>query len=134
MIKEYVQRINGYAIKEGKILRLTIINENVYAKIDDSLLAQAVINIISNCIKYAKSEVIVTIYSEKNDVVIKISDDGNGIAQNDLPHIFDRFYKGKQGNFGLGLSIALSAVEFMGGSVKAYNEGGAVFEIRFMLN
>ncbi|MHB8131562.1 MAG: sensor histidine kinase [Mobilitalea sp.] len=132
MIKEYVQRINGYAIKEGKILRLNIINENVYAKIDDSLLAQAVINIISNCIKYAKSEVIVALYSEKNDVVIKISDDGNGIAQNDLPHIFDRFYKGKQGNSGLGLSIALSAVEFMGGSIKAYNDGGAVFEIRFI--
>ena len=60
----------------------------------------------------------------------KIFDDGIVIAQNDLPHIFDRFYKGKQGNSGLGLSIALSAVEFMGGSIKAYNDGGAVLKIR----
>ncbi len=132
MMKEYIQKINGYAVKEGKKLRLNVINENVYAKIDDTLLAQAVINIISNCIKYAKTEIIITVSLEKGYAVIKISDDGSGIAPNDLPHIFDRFYKGKQGNFGLGLSIALSAVEFMGGSMIAYNNEGAVFEMRFL--
>jgi two-component system, OmpR family, sensor histidine kinase CssS len=130
MVKEYVQKINGYAIKEGKNLQLIIKEDPVAAWIDDSLLAQAVINILSNCIKYAKSEVTVTVYSDGPAAMIKISDDGNGIAPNDLPHIFERFYKGKQGNFGLGLSIAQSAVEYMGGSIRAYNEEGAVFEIR----
>lgn len=129
MVKEYTQKINGYAVKESKLLHLDIQKDNIFARIDDSLLAQAVINIISNCIRYAKSEVMVSVYSDEKNAIIKISDDGNGIAESDLPHLFDRFYKGKQGNFGLGLSIAQSAVEFMGGSIQAYNNSGAVFEI-----
>ncbi|MDF2637012.1 MAG: signal transduction histidine kinase [Pelosinus sp.] len=132
MIKEYVQKINGYAMKEGKALHLHIESNDIHAKFDDSLLAQAVINIASNCIKYANSEVNITLYSQEHTAVIKIADDGNGIAESDLPHIFERFYKGKKGNFGLGLSIALSAVEFMGGTMKAYNNGGAVFEVRLI--
>jgi signal transduction histidine kinase len=127
-----VQKINGYAMKEGKALHLHIESNDIHAKFDDSLLAQAVINIASNCIKYANNEVNITLYSQDHTAIIKISDDGNGIAENDLPHIFERFYKGKKGNYGLGLSIALSAVEFMGGTIKAYNNGGAVFEVRLI--
>lgn len=130
MMKEYIQKINGYAIKEGKTIILNITDPNVIATFDENLLAQAVINIISNCIKYSKNEVLITIASEENNAVIKISDDGNGIDPNDLPHIFERFYKGKKGNQGLGLSIAKSAVELIGGSIKAYNHNGAVFELR----
>jgi two-component system, OmpR family, sensor histidine kinase CssS len=62
--------------------------------------------------------------------VIRITDDGNGISPADLPHIFDRFCKGNNGNFGLGLAIAKSAVEFMSGTIQADNDqNGAVFEI-----
>jgi signal transduction histidine kinase len=64
------------------------------------------------------------------NAVIRIADDGEGIAEADLPHIFERFYKGKGGSFGLGLAIAKSAVEFMGGTIAARNgEEGAAFEI-----
>lgn len=131
MVKEYLQRIEGYALKEGKRICLNTTSSEVFSKVDDTLLAQAVINIISNCIKYSKSEVTVDIFIENRYSVIKICDDGEGILEADLPHIFDRFYKGKKGNFGLGLSIAKAAVESMGGMITAYNDGGAVFEIRF---
>ena len=66
-----------------------------------------------------------------NTAVISIKDDGNGINESDLPHIFERFYKGKGGNFGLGLAIAKSAVEYMKGSIKAQNTPeGALFIIK----
>ncbi len=130
IMKEYVQRIEGYVLKEGKAIHLNILSDPIPAKIDDTLLSQAVINIISNCIKYAEKEVVITVFTDDDHAVVKISDDGNGIAEEDLPHIFERFYKGKKGDFGLGLSIAKSAVEFMGGSILAYNDNGAVFEIQ----
>lgn len=47
-----------------------------------------------------------------------MEDDGNGIASKDLPHLFERCYKGNGGNFGIGLAIATSAAERMKGSVK----------------
>lgn len=134
MIKEYIQKIEGYALKEGKIIHLDIKEEKLYATIDDTLLLQAVINILSNCIKYAEKEVWVTVFSQNNHSVIRISDDGKGITKQDLPYIFERFYKGKKGSFGLGLSIAKSAVEYMGGTIVAYNgPKGATFDINLYL-
>ena len=53
--------------------------------------------------------------------VIRICDDGNGINEGDLPHMFDRFYKGKNGKHGLGLAIAKAAVEQHQGTIRAYN-------------
>ena len=130
IIKEYVQRIDGYALREGKVIHLNVLSDTILTKIDETLLSQAFINIISNCIKFAEKKVLVSLFTDNNLAVVKISDDGNGIAEEDLPHIFERFYKGKKGDFGLGLSIAKSAVEFMGGSIIAYNDNGAVFEIQ----
>ena len=61
---------------------------------------------------------------------LTIRDDGPGIAENDLPHLFDRFYKGKNGNHGLGLSIAKRSMEYMGGDIAAESSpDGAVFTI-----
>ena len=128
-MKDYIQKINGYVHKESKSIRLDIVSDEILVKANNTLLSEAVINIISNGIKYAKSEIVVSVGSREGNAIIYISDDGNGIPQSDLPHIFERFYKGKNGNFGLGLSIAKSAVTSMGGDIKAYNKDGAVFEI-----
>ena len=58
-------------------------------------------------------------------------DDGPGIEPETLTHLFDRFYTGPDGRFGLGLPIAKSAVELMGDSITAENgdRGGAVFTV-----
>jgi signal transduction histidine kinase len=133
IIKEYIQKINGYAIKENKKLKLNIKDNNITIIVSDTLLSAAIINVISNCIKYARSEIEVSLFKQGDFAVIRIKDDGEGISQKDLPYIFERFYKGKKGNFGLGLSIAKSSIEFMGGSIKAYNNIGAVFELELPL-
>lgn len=64
-------------------------------------------------------------------VCVTVSDDGDGIAQEDLPHIFERCYKGKGGNFGIGLTIARSAALKMEGRLTAENPagGGAAFTL-----
>jgi signal transduction histidine kinase len=60
---------------------------------------------------------------------VEIADDGDGIGEEELPHLFERFYKGKKGNFGLGLAISKSAMESMGGNLTAFNRNGAVFRL-----
>jgi len=72
-----------------------------------------------------------TIYRE-----IVISDNGCGISKEDLPHIFERFYKGENSDdksFGIGLALARMIIVSQNGTVKAENitEGGARFTIRF---
>lgn len=87
-------------------------------------------NITFNCLRYAKTAANITLMEFNENAGIRVSDNGDGIPFSDLPHIFERFYKGRGGNFGLGLAIAKSSVEFMSGTVQAYNcEEGAVFEI-----
>ncbi|MBN2286099.1 MAG: HAMP domain-containing histidine kinase [Tissierellales bacterium] len=133
MIKEYLQKIRGYAIKENKELILSVNEDRIEVKVSDALLSAVVINIVSNAIKYAHSYAEVSLFTKGNSAVIKIRDDGSGIDEKDLPHIFERFYKGKKGHFGLGLSIAKSAVTSMGGEITVYNNQGAVFEISLPL-
>ena len=65
----------------------------------------------------------------ENAWVLSVADDGPGISPKDLEHLFERFYKGENGKFGIGLSLAQSCVEHMGGTLRAYNrERGAVLE------
>ncbi|MGB4437645.1 MAG: HAMP domain-containing sensor histidine kinase [Sedimentibacter sp.] len=134
VLKEYVQRMGGFAAKTQHHLKLLLPDYSLYILADDTLLSQAVINITSNCLRYAKTVTNIELLHVQSSAVIRITDDGNGISEIDLPHIFERFYKGNGGNFGLGLAIAKSAVEFMGGSICAYNgKIGAVFEISLPL-
>lgn len=129
IIKDYVLKVRGYAIKEEITVNLNVLNNDLYAFVDDSALTQAVINILSNSIRHAKTCVNIELFKRDFDIIIRIHDDGQGIDLNDLPYIFDRFYKGKNGNLGLGLSISKTAIEYMNGSLKAFNLDGAVFEI-----
>lgn len=120
-------------MREQKKINVMLPPDVIMIKANDALLSQAMINIISNGIKYAHSNVDIAISKENHMVMIKIKDDGDGIPVQDLPHIFDRFYKGKNGNFGLGLAIVKSAILSLKGSIRAYNENGAVFEIKFQV-
>lgn len=130
--KDYVQRLEGLAMKSNKKIEL-ISDDEVYVNIDEDLMAQIFTNIISNGLKYAKTKVCVNIKKIDGFAVITFIDDGEGILEKDLPHVFDRFYKGKNGNYGLGLAISKTAVKYMKGKISAYNEDGAAFKIEFEL-
>ena len=102
----------------------------VMVSCDDTRLRRAVANILSNGVRYARSELRLTCRTEKRHVTIRIQDDGDGIATEDLPHIFDRFYMGKSGKSGIGLALTKEIIHLHKGTIRAYNgDSGAVFEI-----
>ena len=88
-------------------------------------------NIISNAIRYAKDTIGLSCRNTGDTVAISIRDDGPGIPEKDLPHIFERFYKGEGGKHGIGLSIAKEASEAYGGRLTAANDPGAAFTAVF---
>ena len=106
--------------------------EPVMLSCDDTRLRRAVTNILSNGVRYARSQLRLTCRADKRHVTIRIQDDGDGIAEEDLPHIFDRFYMGRSGKSGIGLALTKEIIHLHRGTIRAYNgDTGAVFEISF---
>ena len=102
----------------------------VMVSCDDTRLRRVVANILSNGVRYARSELRLTCRTDKRNATIRIQDDGDGIAEEDLPHIFDRFYMGRSGKSGIGLALTKEIIHLHKGTIRAYNgDGGAVFEI-----
>ncbi len=105
----------------------------VTAVADPELLDRAFRNVISNCVRYAKGRVEAEALERDGWAVITVRDDGPGFCEQELPHVFERFYKGRDGNFGIGLSIVRTAMEYQGGKAEASNQTppghGAVFSL-----
>ncbi|HCC35221.1 MAG TPA: two-component sensor histidine kinase [Ruminococcaceae bacterium] len=105
---------------------------------DLNWLAEAVGNILKNCMEHTPKGGEITVSYEQNRLFreLRIEDTGGGIAPEDLPHIFERFYRGRRAgadSVGIGLAMAKSIIEKNGGSIQAYNsDAGAVFILRFM--
>jgi signal transduction histidine kinase len=108
---------------------------------DPDRLEQAIQNLAANALRHTPEGGTLTLVAERRGEALKLSvrDSGAGIAPEQLPHIFDRFYKGdasrkSAGGSGLGLSIVKAIVERHGGTITARNDGGAVFEILLPLS
>lgn len=111
-------------------------SEPVYVCADEKLLSDVLRNLLSNGLRYAKARVTLSCRTDEAGAFAEIfvSDDGEGIVAADLPHIFERFYKGEKGKFGLGLCIAKTSAEYMKGDLFAENtETGARFVLRLPL-
>jgi signal transduction histidine kinase len=112
---------------EAKV-KVELIEKNKVAFKHDRLwLQEALINVLKNGIEHAGEEGRVTIELEENPIYIRIviKDTGEGIPEEDLVHIFKRFYKGKKtkksDSIGIGLSLAKSIIEKHGGYIEAYS-------------
>lgn len=108
------------------------------AKADPGRLERILINLLSNAAKYSdpRQPVEITIEQEEQMLRISISDRGQGIAAEDLPHIFDRYYRGKatsKSGVGLGLYITRMLVEAHGGAIGAESELGRGSTFSFTL-
>lgn len=107
---------------------------------DKDLLKTAVINILGNAVKYSpeNTEISLSLYEDKGMVVFDIADQGYGISEEDLPHIFDRFYRSKDVNIvkqagsGLGLAMTLEIIQLHGGEIEVESkpDKGTRFVIR----
>lgn len=99
---------------------------------------EAFMNLMKNCVEHAPADSFVRCSYEQNPLctLIRIHDEGEGFAPEDIPHLFERFYRGKNaspGGIGIGLSLAKDIIELQNGTVRADNlpDGGVCFEIRF---
>lgn len=136
VLKTCTERMRGIASKDNILITAELPAEVVEICADEEKLSRAITNIIGNCIRYARTTVEVTykMKSEENRFVITISDDGPGFESEELPVIFQRFYKGRKGNSGLGLAISKTVIEKHNGSVSAVNTcKGALFLIELPL-
>ncbi|MGN0462800.1 MAG: sensor histidine kinase [Ruminococcus sp.] len=102
-------------------------DKNLTIACDFKWLCEAVTNIVKNCIEHTNEGGCVTVTAEKTSLCIKItvSDNGCGIDKADLPHIFERFYKGKNScdnSIGIGLALAKTIIEKSGGSIYVDSE------------
>lgn len=86
-----------------------------------SYMGRALDNMISNAIRFAKSSITVECRQAGNQVVIAVADDGPGFEPEILPHVFERFFKGKNGLTGIGLAVVRSIVEQHRGTARAEN-------------
>ena len=141
---ENLKKIADTAVKNTEILAeikgVTVENlsDDITLVCDFKWLSEAITNIVKNCIEHTQSGGKVRISAEKTGLCTKVTieDNGAGISKKDLPHIFERFYKGSNSSndsTGIGLALAKAIIEKSGGYITADSvQGkGTKFNIRF---
>ena len=130
LLYDSIRAVEPIVVSGGIAIVPEFPEEPIMVKCDDTQMRRAVTNILTNGLRYARSELRLTCRADRRQVTIRIQDDGDGIAEADLPHIFDRFYMGKSGKSGIGLALTKEIIHLHRGAIRAYNgETGAVFEI-----
>lgn len=139
-IDEETERIEGYAMQMSVEIKCSFQRENMSVMADRELLSTIISNLLSNAIRYARTTVGIKVYETDSATEITVEDDGKGLSEEDLKYLFVRYYVGKTGHSGLGLSAAKSAAEYMGCSLKGENKKpenpedgplGAIFTVSF---
>ena len=130
LLYDSIRAVEPTAAASGITIAPDFPEEPIMVSCDDTRLRRAVTNILSNGVRYARSELRLTCRADRRQVTIRIQDDGDGIAEEDIPHIFDRFYMGRSGKSGIGLALTREIIHLHKGTIRAYNgDTGAVFEI-----
>jgi signal transduction histidine kinase len=126
-------------VAEEKSIRLVLdAPERLPGAVDATRMRQAIANLVDNAVKYtpARGIVTVTVRHEDTGPIVRVADTGIGVTPTDLPHIFERLYRGDRSRsergLGLGLTLVKSIVEAHGGrvDVESAPDAGSVFTIR----
>ncbi len=123
-------------MQKGVLIDIPEMGE-ININVDLNWTMEAVMNLMKNCMEAAGAGAAVHCSYEKNPlyVQIRIWDEGEGFAKEDLPRLFERFYRGEAKNSGIGIGLSLSKaiIEMQNGIIRAFNlpNGGACFEVRF---
>lgn len=142
LIEGAVRGIRPYALRQARVSVNALVPIHLPMVVGDPIrITQIVNNLMHNAIRHTPAGGIVIVGAEvlpaKQVIEVIVRDTGVGIAAEDLPHIFDRFYQGEStrapGGTGLGLSIVKQLVEVQGGSVAAESHLGEGTAISFRL-
>ena len=137
MIRSALEPIAVAIELKGIEVRTEISGEPAFCG-DAQYCAEAIGNLLKNCMEHTPPGGTIRIASEQNTLYagIVITDSGSGIAQEDLPHLFDRFFRGSEfakNGYGIGLAFAKRVITGMNGSIQVRNARpqGALFDLRF---
>jgi two-component system sensor histidine kinase KdpD len=142
-VQALLHRAKEVTAFEAKGREVTVeVEQDVEVLGDEALILQAVVNLIENAIKYstAGGPIHLRAVANEGSAVIEVADEGPGIAEGDLPHVFDRFYRASEHNrrikgSGLGLTIVKGFVELCGGTVSVESSPrGTTFRIDLPLS
>ncbi|MEW8036876.1 MAG: HAMP domain-containing sensor histidine kinase [Candidatus Thiodiazotropha sp.] len=142
LVQDVFHKFQLRAHESGISLGWRVSGHQPYVNADFALTERVLDNLIVNALDHVEKDgtVSLMISEREREAVVSITDSGGGISEDDLPHIFEPFYKkrqaGKDGNHaGLGLAIARRMVELQGGTITATNSesGGACFSFTLPL-
>ena len=137
IVKSAISNVEMMA--ELKNINIEVNNrDNIKLVCDAKWQIEAITNVLKNCIEHSKDDSTITIDIDSNKIYkqITIKDNGEGIDEKDLPHIFERFYKGKNSSkdsVGIGLALAKTIIEKDNGSIKVDSKKGkqTIFTIKY---
>lgn len=141
-IAELVQDVAGkyrmISQKKGISINTIMSKDIPLVNADISLIDRVLQNLIDNAIKFCKEEDYINLEINSlnpQKIQLKIADSGQGISQEDLPHIFERYYKGRKYNegTGLGLAIVKKIIELHHSSIKVFSQQGKGTTFTFSL-
>ena len=128
LIESLIFEMQPLALDKGLSLNSNCLLHNITLLSDMSRMKQILKNLISNAIKFTESgDIVISLEENANDITIKVIDQGIGIAQEKLGHIFERFKQAdgsttrKYGGTGLGLAISKELALLLGGDIKAFS-------------
>ncbi len=139
LVTRSIERLEAQAVRAGISLELSIAPDLPQPPADERRLEQVLVNLLHNAIKFTPSggRVSVSAASDDHDVRVTVTDTGIGIAEDDLPRIFERFYKADKSRSsrgtGLGLAIARHVIEAHGGTIRADSREGSGSMFMFSL-
>lgn len=130
LVQRAIDRAIPLATDQQIALNHKIIDD-VTVNVDEEKVLQALMNIIVNAIRHADAQVYVEVKHEDGHILVVIDDDGDGISEDFMPQLFERFIKGKGGETGLGLAISRAIIERSHGQILVGKSdlGGARFTI-----
>ena len=133
LVRRSVARIEPQCRQKGVDCRIEGASAGLVAAIDPERMQQVMGNLLENALRYTPTggRIAVSVYADKaGTATISVADSGQGIADEDLPYVFDRFYRAdqsrsrKSGGSGLGLAIVKQLVEAHGGTVQVESSPG----------
>ena len=141
ILEQILKAFQPIAREKDLTVHLELPKDLPRVNLDPDRLNQILGNLVSNAIQVLSSggKIILSGEREKDSLILQVQDNGPGIQEEDLPHIFDRFYradktrKSDDGSSGLGLAIAKKLVEAQGGSISVESEidQGTTFALHF---
>jgi signal transduction histidine kinase len=141
LISDTIESFSELAARQGVVLEGRVGPDVDPVLMDAQLIGRVLSNLLGNALRYTPSEGSVQIQADKltSEILVVIWDTGEGISPNDLPHIFERFYRGEKsrsratGGAGLGLAIAKGIVEAHGGRISVESSAGQGTRFTFTL-